>query len=170
MTRQAPSGNGQPTSTARVQTAHNLPRVVLVEIVAGIQGRMYLELDERGSEFWNPGKQWSCGDVCQDVQDILHRYGLVPGEEQPYEDKVSGAGDDIAQLVEFAETSGIESGDLDELVHECAAATASAINNSGLSGQINFLVEQLGEADVETSLSELAASKSASTSPERPSD
>jgi hypothetical protein len=164
MTRQNSGNDSQPAATTPVQTAHNLTRDELVEIVAGIQGRMYLDLDESGCEFWNPGKQWSCGDVCQDVQDILHRYGLVPGEEQPYEDKTSREGGDIAQLVELAEASGLESGDLDEIVHECVTATASAINNSGLWGQINFLVEQLGEADVETSLSELAASKCASTS------
>jgi hypothetical protein len=164
MTRQAPSGNSQPTSTTPVQTAHNLSRDVLVEIVARIQGRMYVDLDESGCEFWNPGKQWSCSDLCQDVQDILHRYSLVPGDDQPYEEKTPGSEGGIAKLVEFAEMSGIESDDLDELVLECAAATASAINNSGSSGQIDFLVEQLGEADVETSLSELAKSKSASTS------
>ena len=34
-------------------------------------------------EFWNPGKDWSCWDVCQDVQDLLYRHGLVPVDELP---------------------------------------------------------------------------------------
>jgi hypothetical protein len=158
MTPQDRSGDIQPASATPVQTAHNLTRDVLVEIVARIQGRMYLDVDESGGEFWNPGKQWSCCDLCQDVQDILHRHGLVPGDEKPYEDKTSGEGGDITQLVELAEASGLEPGDLDEIVHECAAATASAINNSGLLGQIVFILGQLGDADTKARLSEIADS------------
>ena len=158
MTPQDRSGDIQPASEAPVQTAHNLSRDVLVEIVGGIQGRMYLDVDESGGEFWNPGKQWSCCDLCQDVQDILHRQGLVPSVEQPYEDRAAGEGGDTVQLVEFAEASGLEPGDLDEIVHECAAATASAINNSGLQGQISYLLDQLGHADTKMRLSEFASS------------
>ena len=60
-----------------------LSHQALVAIVSAIQSRLYLDRDEHGTEFWNPGKQWSCWDVCQDVQDTLHEHGLVPGEEQP---------------------------------------------------------------------------------------
>ena len=158
MTPQDRSGDIQPASATPVQTAHNLSRDVLVEIVSRIQGCMHLDVDESGREFWNPGKQWSCCDLCQDVQDILHRFGLVPGDEQPDEDKTSGEGGDITQLVELAKASGLEPGDLDEIVHECAAATASAINNSGLLGQIVFILDQLGHADTKTRLSEFAHS------------
>jgi hypothetical protein len=129
-----------------------------MDIVARIQGRMYLDLDESGGEYWNPGKQWSCADVCQDIQDTLHRYDLVPSDEQPYEEVASGAEGDIAQLVELAEASGVEPSDLDDIVHECASATAGAINNSGLWDQIEYLLGQLGHADTEKRLSELAVS------------
>ena len=70
-----------PAST--LKSAEALSREALVEIVSGIQARLYLDMDRTGREFWNPGKDWSCWDVCQDVQDLLYRHGLVPGDEIP---------------------------------------------------------------------------------------
>lgn len=69
--------------TPVVSLAEQLASDVLIEIVSGIQTRLYLDVDDGGQEFWNPAKDWSCCDVCQDVQDLLHRHGLVPGDEQP---------------------------------------------------------------------------------------
>jgi hypothetical protein len=66
-----------------LKSAGALSREALVEIISGIQARLYLDMDGTGREFWNPGKDWSCWDVCQDVQDLLYRHGLVPGDELP---------------------------------------------------------------------------------------
>ena len=68
---------------AAMALAEGLTREALVELVSGIQARLYLDVDSNGREFWNPGKEWSCCDVCQDVQDLLHHHGLVPGDELP---------------------------------------------------------------------------------------
>jgi hypothetical protein len=84
-TQSGNSDSPSPVPTTPVKTPHDLSRAALVEIAATIQGRMYLDLGDDGCEFWNPGKQWSCADVCMDMQEILSGYGLVPGEDQPYE-------------------------------------------------------------------------------------
>ena len=68
---------------AAMALAEGLTREALVELVSGIQARLYLDIDSTGREFWNPAKEWSCCDVCQDVQDLLHHHGLVPGDELP---------------------------------------------------------------------------------------
>jgi hypothetical protein len=70
-------------AAAALALADDLTREALVEIVSGNQTRLYLDMDGTGREFWNPGKEWSCCDVCQDVQDLLHHHGLVPGDELP---------------------------------------------------------------------------------------
>ena len=130
---------------SRLVLPQELSRDVLVGIVSRVQGRLYLDLDEHGTEFWNPGKEWSCCDVCQDVQGMLHEHGLVPGDEQAYEEVVSGPqGNSVRSLVEWAESNGVGSDDLDEFVHDCASSTASDANNAGLDGQIELLVEHLG--------------------------
>ena len=142
---------------SRLVSPTELSRETLASIVSRVQGRMYLDLDEHGTEFWNPGKQWSCCDVCQDIQDLLHGHGLVPGEEQAYEEAApTPQGDVIQSLVEWAESNGVESDDLDELVHDYASSTASDANNAGLHGQLDFLVAQLGESAVRASLAKIA--------------
>jgi len=145
---------------SRLVSPAELSRDTLVAIVSKVQGRMYLDLDEHGTEFWNPGKEWSCCDVCQDVQDLFHEHGLVPGEEQAYGDAPSAPqGNTVHCLVEWAESNGLESHDLDELVHDCTNSTASDVNNAGLRGQIDFLFAHLGESAVRTTLKETARSK-----------
>ena len=54
----------------------------LVQIVESIQGFLYLDLDNRGTEFWNPDKEWSGADVCEHVAGLLGQHDLVPDSRQ----------------------------------------------------------------------------------------
>ncbi len=56
----------------------------LLGIVRAIQCRLYLDRDDQGAENWNPDKQWSGADICQDLAGILDQHGLVPEQEEPY--------------------------------------------------------------------------------------
>lgn len=144
---------------SRLVSPAELSRDTLVEIVSKIQGRLYLDLDEHGTESWNPGKEWSCCDVCQDIQDMLHGHGLVPGEEQAHEEAVSAPqGNNTKTLIEWAESNGVKSEDLDDLVHDCTSTMASKANNQGLAEQIKFLVDQLGESNARAQLADIVDS------------
>ncbi len=57
--------------------------------------------------------------------------------------------DTVAFLLEKAEAAGLKPEDLDEAVHDAMSARASAINNDGLEGQLQFLVEECGASHVE---------------------
>jgi hypothetical protein len=50
----------------------------------------------------------------------------------------------VDALVEHAVALGLTDSDLDDLVHDVASHTASAVNNEGIAGQVEYLVQQLG--------------------------
>src|SRR5690348_10089384 len=86
----------------------------------------------------------------------------------------------LMNLVDLAEELGLESSDLDDVVHDCAQdggldvlntlvgeddqeehireveADTSSINNGGLEAQIDFLLTHNGHAEVRALLEELA--------------
>jgi hypothetical protein len=156
--RRKQQGTGQTAS--RLVLASELPREALVEIVATAQSQLYLDTDGTGREFWNPAKDCSGWDVCQAIQEVMSRHGLVPGEEQ---DCVSLAEASPAvstgELVAWAQSQGLAPEDLDDHVHDQASVQASDLNNRGLPAQIGFLVEQLGSAETHKLLAEVAEDK-----------
>lgn len=52
----------------------------------------------------------------------------------------------VDALVEHAVALGLTDCDLDDLVHDVASRGASAANNEGIAGQVEYLVQQLGYA------------------------
>ena len=62
----------------------------------------------------------------------------------------------LAQLVVKAKAAGMEAGDLDEAVHDMAASMAASVNNSGLEGQLGYLLDEMGYEGTSTRLDELA--------------
>ena len=63
------------------------------------------------------------------------------------------ATEELTELIQSLEESG-ESGVLDDLVIDLKCAEASAINNEGVSGQVEYVIEQLG---IEEALKQLRA-------------
>lgn len=53
------------------------------------------------------------------------------------------------EVLNRMEKLGIESPDLDELVHQIAGRMASNVNNSGLSGQLEWILEHSDLDDIE---------------------
>jgi hypothetical protein len=140
---------------SKLITPRELSRQALVEIVSGVQALLYLDVKgER--EFWNPAKEWSGADVCFAVQDLLHQHGLVPGDEESCD---GGPRPDVRQLVDWAKSHGLQPDDLDDAVHDNAAALASGINNGGLAEQIEFLVDQQGVPETQALLTGIASGR-----------
>jgi hypothetical protein len=65
------------------------------------------------------------------------------------------------RLVQKAEELGITPEQLDEAVHEAAAAAVASINNAGVEDQIAYLVEQFGPEETEKILDELPGGEEA---------
>jgi len=61
-----------------MKTPDQLSQHELLAIVRDVQRCLYLDHDDQEAEFWNPDKQWSGADVCQDLAGILDQHGLVP--------------------------------------------------------------------------------------------
>ncbi len=80
-----------------VKLPQHLSRAALLAIVAGVQGRMYLDMNAEGREYWNPDKGWEGADICMEIQDLLNQHGLVPGDEEQY--VLPPAGDAGEQLI-----------------------------------------------------------------------
>jgi hypothetical protein len=53
------------------------------------------------------------------------------------------------ELIALATALCLGDGDLDELVHEVVSRAGSAINNSGIAGQVTYLLDQFGPAETE---------------------
>jgi hypothetical protein len=145
---------------SRLITPSELSREALEAIVAKVQGLLYLDMDRAGREFWNPAKEWSGADVCQDIQDVLHQHGLVPAEEQDcMPTTTESPPTSAAELVAWAQSQGLGPEDLDDEIHDQVSVVASNLNNRGLSAQIEFLVGQFGGAETQELLTEIISNK-----------
>lgn len=69
----------------------------------------------------------------------------------------------IENLLAKAEAAGLEAEDVDEMVYELAASIAADVNNSGLDGQLGYLLDQLGSEGTSKQLDRLAEKRREST-------
>ena len=53
------------------------------------------------------------------------------------------------ELIALATALSLDDGNLDDLVHEVVSRAGSAINNSGIAGQVRYLLDQFGPAETE---------------------
>ena len=62
----------------------DLTKKELAKIVTAVHEILYLDISHHSQPYWNPDKEWSGADVCQDVAYVLDKHGLVPEESEPY--------------------------------------------------------------------------------------
>ena len=83
-----------------------------------------------------------------DLQELMVMAGLTPEQWKPIYDK-EGRGESLDcwlrryyrdHLENFADEQGVEDGDLDDIVHDCKAEEAAAVNNDGPYSQIEYLL------------------------------
>jgi hypothetical protein len=67
-----------------MKTPDRLSQDELLGIVRAVQCCLYLDHDDQEAKFWNPDKQWSGADVCQDLAGLFDQHGLVPAREEAY--------------------------------------------------------------------------------------
>ena len=96
------------------------------------------------------------GAVFVTATDIKYcnAWGFVEEQEKRHELQK-----DIARLVRKAEDLNVQPEDLDDVVHDTADSLAASIDNSGIDGQIAWLVDQLGIGDVESYITNIAERK-----------
>ena len=61
----------------------DLKQTELAAIVTAIHEILYLDIGHHCQLYWNPDKEWSGADVCQDIAYVLDKHGLVPEESEP---------------------------------------------------------------------------------------
>ena len=86
-------------------------------------------------------------------KDVFSEQAIFPCRIPLFLEEFMKAIDELSELIQSLEDSG-ESGVLDDLVIDLKCAEASAINNEGISGQVEYVVEQLG---IEEALKQLRA-------------
>lgn len=62
---------------------------------------------------------------------------------------------DMEELVEQLEKAGINCEDLDDYVHDLKSQEASAINNSGLEAQLEYIYGDIGKEVFDRAIKEL---------------
>ena len=86
------------------------------------------------------------GPVCGDCDcDMKLQPEVIPNERPAV----------IGKLVDKADAAGLNSEDLDALVHELTASIAADVNNGGLEDQIACLVEAMGAEHTEHEIDKL---------------
>lgn len=76
-------------------------------------------------------------ELAQRVHSLIHSENGQPEDDR------------AARLRALAEELQVKDLDLDDFVHDLVSQAGSDINNGGLSAQIAYLLDELGEADAE---------------------
>ena len=105
-------------------------------------------------------ERWEHGDLAEAARMCSEAVKMARGLGDYAPD---GPAQAIDALLAKAEAAGLEAEDLDEVVHELAASIAADVNNSGIDGQIGYLVAQMGVQSATKQLDRLAAEKAPST-------
>ncbi len=98
-------------------------------------------------------ERWEDGDLAEAARMCAEAVNLALGPQDCTPDERDQA---VGDLLDKAEAGGLKAEDLDEIVHELASSIAADINNSGMDGQIGYLVDQMGVQAVAKQIEQLA--------------
>ena len=85
--------------------------------------------------------RWERGDLAEAACMCNEAVNMALGLGDYSPDSRDKAIDD---LLAKSEAAGMKAEDLDEIVHELAASIAADVNNSGMDGQLAYLIDQMG--------------------------
>jgi hypothetical protein len=105
-------------------------------------------------------ERWEHGDLAEAVRMYSEAANMALAKQCEKDDGRTQA---IDALLAKAEAAGLKAEDLDETVHEMTASIAADVNNSGMDGQLGYLIDEMGGEAVGKELDRLAAEKAPST-------
>ena len=104
-----------------------------------------------------------CGHTEEVGYDRLAEHGKPACEQCGRGMELQPEADDLDSVVERltnkADSAGLQPEDLDGMVHDLASGIAADINNSGVDGQLTYLVKEMGAQHAEKQLDELIESR-----------
>lgn len=58
----------------------------LLQLAHAVQLAFYVDSDdETQAPIWNPDKEWDAAEVCQELNQILGKLGMIPESKQPFQ-------------------------------------------------------------------------------------
>jgi hypothetical protein len=107
--------------------------------------------------------RWEHGDLAEAVRMCSDAVDMALAKHGDEDDSRSPA---INALLAKTEAAGLKAEDLDEIVHELTSSIAADVNNSGIDGQLSYLIEEMGVQETTKQIEQLTEKRSDSSNQE----